>query len=134
MGPFRQWLMDKHPAENVEDYPIVSLALIDDGIDGENTDIPFIWNGNSFYAEGAKAKSYEEYHSGPSPHGTKMAMCINQVCPSPMVKLYVARMDDSVPGQRFTVQSAIEVGRVLRPVSMSWLPAFLGSWLRSQAI
>jgi len=131
MSPFRKWLVDKHEkAQGDRHYPTISIALIDDGIDSDTTDIPFLWKGRPFYAKGPEAESYEEYDSGPSPHGTKMAMCINQVCPSPMIKMYVARMDDSLsPNEPFTVRSATEVGRPPfrhREIS-SYLEPYLGT-------
>ncbi|UKZ80845.1 hypothetical protein TrVFT333_008610 [Trichoderma virens FT-333] len=90
--------------EKVENPVCVSIALIDDGVYATAEDIPFIVK-------------------GPSRHGTRMAQCIYKVCP--MVQLYVARIDDSVPGKHFNVDSAIEAIdwatiKDVDIISMSW--------------
>lgn len=88
----------------------VTIALIDDGVNSIADEIPRLEDGKSYYGQREKGRPFRDYYTGPSLHGTEMASCIYKVCP--MVQLYVGRLDDSnSPAERFTVDSAIKVGK-----------------------
>lgn len=92
---------------------VVKIALIDKGVDRENSEVRAIERGQSFY-HGKRVLRHEEtwdaefreWDARPPVHGTQMAICIQKICP--MARLYVARMDDS-DTQEFTLESAINV-------------------------
>jgi hypothetical protein len=92
--------------EESEDKAKVVIALIDNGVDSTNKDIPLVTGGISYHGEGGST-AFRDFYTGPSVHGTQMAACICEVCP--MANLFVVRLDESIPGQSFTVDSAIKV-------------------------
>jgi hypothetical protein len=102
--------------EDKGNSPSVTIALIDNGVKFENSPgveetlgIPNLADGISYYGQRDEENiQFRDFFTGPSRHGTQMATCINKVCP--MVELYVARMDDSMPeADKFTVDSATKV-------------------------
>jgi len=112
MRPFVDYLNEHiHNAETTEkaDRAYVTIGLIDNGVNSaaKQHNIPKIAKGKSYYGERAKSLPFRDFFTGPSLHGTWMAACINEVCP--MADLYVVRLDDSLPNDKFTVDSAIKV-------------------------
>ncbi|UKZ61193.1 uncharacterized protein TrAtP1_002463 [Trichoderma atroviride] len=108
---------------------VVKIALIDKGVDRENSEVRAIERGQSF-CRGKRAiphaqtwdAEFQEWDARPPVHGTQMAICIQKVCP--MARLYVARMDDS-DTQEFTLESAIKAINWAKEmgvdiISMSW--------------
>lgn len=77
----------------------VTVALIDDGVDGELNYRTY--GGQSVYKQRGTNMSYPYYQSG-SGHGTQMAKLITRVCP--VAKLFVVRLKDQEspmhPGSR----------------------------------
>ncbi|KXH30267.1 hypothetical protein CSIM01_12622 [Colletotrichum simmondsii] len=101
----------------LSNIPSIKVALLDDG--AKLTGLNGRQHGRSFRAD------KEEFFVGPCEHGTAMARCIREVCPT--AELYIARLDDSrqVENQKFTITSCHQalqwaLDMEVDIVSMSW--------------
>lgn len=119
MRDFKTFIVDNAPRPQ----PSVKIAIIDTGVDCNKLDHPIV-TGVSFYAGNRHPKGqswnplFLEFDANPSIHGTRMAICVQKVCPE--AELYIARMDDSNTGsQEFTLRSAIDVGTIKPVLTMT---------------
>lgn len=87
----------------------ITVALIDDGVDGMDWDYPLL-GGRTFYTRNEAEHLNHPYYASATGHGTAMAKLINFMCPR--AKLYVLRLEDhpSEGGVRqITARSAAKV-------------------------
>jgi hypothetical protein len=94
--------------DDVKVQETVKVALIDDGIDTEHFYEHIVY-GVSFCSSDGSGKT-KGYYVAPGGHGTLMATLITEICP--MVKLYIARLDEYSAvdgGRQITARSAAQV-------------------------
>ncbi|MCJ1405789.1 hypothetical protein MMC11_009019 [Xylographa trunciseda] len=86
----------------------VKVALIDNEVDSEYSAIANIKDGVSYGGQDSKHTPFRDYYTEPSIHGTRMALCIRNICPK--ADLYMARMDNSDPLVKvLTIKSATQL-------------------------
>ncbi|KAK5656680.1 hypothetical protein OQA88_4660 [Cercophora sp. LCS_1] len=103
----------------------ITVALIDDGVDGMDWDYPLL-GGRTFYPRNEAEHLNHPYYASATGHGTAMAKLINFMCPR--AQLYVLRLEDhaSEGGVRqITARSAAKaiaaaVKKGVHIISMSW--------------
>ncbi|KAK4209225.1 intracellular serine protease [Rhypophila decipiens] len=113
----------KRRAQEIEED--ITVALIDDGVDGMDWDYPLL-GGRTFHPRNEDEHLNHPYYASAAGHGTAMAKLINFMCPR--AKLYVLRLEDrpSEDGVRqITARSAAKaiaaaVKKGVHIISMSW--------------
>ncbi|KAK0654991.1 hypothetical protein B0T16DRAFT_383971 [Cercophora newfieldiana] len=103
----------------------ITVALIDDGVDGMDWDYPLL-GGRTFYPRNEAEHLNHPYYASATGHGTAMAKLINFMCPR--AQLYVLRLEDheSEGGTRqITARSVAKaitaaVKKRVHIISMSW--------------
>ncbi|KAK8103407.1 uncharacterized protein PG998_010440 [Apiospora kogelbergensis] len=103
----------------------IKVAVIDDGVNTFDPRI-HVGGGRSFCRRDKSQNLVHSYYVSSQGHGTAMAVCISQICPS--VELYILRLDEysSEPGNSFfTAESAEKAVRAaieqkVDIISMSW--------------